>query len=406
MDSGLIPRLRKLFVNCKLTNSILTAMNNNLIVGGIFCDLQKAFDCVNHKILLDKLEFYGIEGKFRTLIESYLTSRHQRVALGNITDSNNSSKWDVIKCGVPQGSILGPLFILFYINALPKILNKDNNMVPFVDDTSIIITDTNKLDFNISINQTFQGTNTWFNVNLLTLNFNKTQYLEFRTKNYYNVNTQINYDQKCITNATEIKFLGLIIDDTLSWKQHVEQVISKMSTACYALRNIKHVVSLDTLKVIYFTHIHSILSYGIIFWGSSSSANKVFILQKKIIRIIMNTRPRDSCREVFRNLEIMILYSQYIYSLILYTVNNKYSFNNNNEIHKYRSRFNNNLHCQIANLSKFNKGGVKVFSHLPHYIKTLTNDQKCFKSTLKRFLYHHSFYSMDEYYEYKEDRRV
>jgi hypothetical protein len=90
-------------------------------------------------------------------------------------------------------------------------------MVLFTDDTSIIITDTNKLDFNININQTFQDINTWFNVNLLTLNFNKTQYLEFRTKNYYNLNTQINYDQKCIINATEIKFLGLIIDDTLSW---------------------------------------------------------------------------------------------------------------------------------------------------------------------------------------------
>ena len=280
-------------------------MNNNPIVGGIFCDLQKAFDCVNHKILLDKLEFYGVEGKFKTLIESYLTGRYQRVELGNIT-----SNWEVIKCGVPQGSILGPVFFLIYINDLPKIINKDNNMVLFANDTSIIITDSNKLDFNINVNQTFQDINTWFMVSLLTLNFNKTQYLEFRTKNYYNVNTQIKCDQKFITNATEIKFLGLIIDGTLSWKQHVEQVVNKMCTACYALRNIKHIVPLDTLRVIYFAHIHSIISYDIIFWGSSSYADKVFILQKKIIRIITNTRPRDSCREVFKNMEIMTLYSQ------------------------------------------------------------------------------------------------
>jgi len=124
----------------------------------------------------------------------------------------------VIKCGVPQGSILGPLFFLFYINDFPKIINKDNNMVPFTDDTSIIISDLNKLDFNVNINQTFQDINTLFNVNVLTLNSSKTQYLEFRTKNYYNVNTKINYGQKYITNATEIKFLGLIIDDSLSWK--------------------------------------------------------------------------------------------------------------------------------------------------------------------------------------------
>jgi len=356
-------------------------MNNNPIVGGIFCDLQKAFDCVNHKILLDKLEFYGVEGKFKTLIESYLTGRYQRVELGNIT-----SNWEVIKCGVPQGSILGPVFFLIYINDLPKIINKDNNMVLFANDTSIIITDSNKLDFNINVNQTFQDINTWFMVSLLTLNFNKTQYLEFRTKNYYNVNTQIKCDQKFITNATEIKFLGLIIDGTLSWKQHVEQVVNKMCTACYALRNIKHIVPLDTLRVIYFAHIHSIISYDIIFWGSSSYADKVFILQKKIIRIITNTRPRDSCREVFKNMEIMTLYSQYIYSLILYTVNNKHLFNTNNEIHKYKIRYKNNLHFPIANLSKFNKGayisGVKLFSHHSQYIKALTNEQKCFKSTL------------------------
>jgi hypothetical protein len=75
-----------------LINSILTAMNNSHIVGGIFCDLQKAFDCVNHKILLEKLEFYGVVGKFKTLIESYLTDRYQRVALGNITNNNSFSK--------------------------------------------------------------------------------------------------------------------------------------------------------------------------------------------------------------------------------------------------------------------------------------------------------------------------
>jgi len=148
-------------------------------------------------------------------------------------------------------------------------------MVLFADDdTSIIITDTNRRDFNINANQTFQDINTGFKVNLHTLNLNKTQYLEFTTKNYYIVKTQIKYDQECITSASEIKFLGLTIDDTLSWKQHIEQVLNKICTACYALRNIKHIVPTDTLKVIYFAHIHSIISYGIIFWGSSSYAKE------------------------------------------------------------------------------------------------------------------------------------
>ena len=105
----------------------------------------------------------------------------------------------------------------------------------------------------------------------------------------------------------------------------------------------------------------------------------------------------------------MTLYSQYIYSLVLYTINNKHLFDKNNEIHKYKTRHNNNLHRPIANLSKFNSGaylsGIKVFNHFHQYIKALTNDHKYFKSTLKRFLYHF-FYSMNEYYEYKEDRRI
>jgi hypothetical protein len=393
-----------------LINSILTAMNNNLLVGGIFCDLQKAFNCVNHKILLEKLEFYGVEGKFKALIESYLTGRYERMALDNITDNSNSSKWEMIKCGVPQGSILGTLFFLIYINDLPTLINKDNNTVLFADDTSVIITDSNRRDFNINANQIFHDINTWFNINLLTLNPNKTQYTEFRTKNYYNVNIQIKYYQKGITNATEIKFFGLIIDDTLSWKQHTEHLVNKMCTACYALRNIKHVVPIDTLRVIYFAHIHSITSYGIIFWGSSSYANKVFILQNKIIRIITNTKPQDSCREVFKNMEIMMLYSQHKYSSILHTLNNKHLFTTNKEIHKYKTRNNNNIHLSTANLSKFNKGayisGIKVFNHLPHHIKALTNDLKCFKFTLNRFLCHNSFYSLNEYYTYEEDRRV
>ena len=125
---------------------------------------------------------------------------------------------------------------------------------------------------------------------------------------------------------------------------------------------------------------------------------------------MINTRPRDSCREVFKSMETRTLDSQYINSLVLYTINNNHLFDTNNKIHKYKTRNNNNLHCPIANLSKFNKeayiSGIKVFNHLPQYIKALTNDHKYFKSTLKRFLHHHSFYSMNEYYEYKEDRRI
>jgi hypothetical protein len=113
------------------------------------------------------------------------------VTLTNRSDSGSKSKWKIIKCGVLQGSVLGPLLFLFDINDLPKILTKNNNMVLHADDTSIIITDKNKLQFKINFNQIFKQIHMWFNTNLLTLNLKKTQYLEFRTRNSCNSPTQI-----------------------------------------------------------------------------------------------------------------------------------------------------------------------------------------------------------------------
>ena len=218
-----------------LVNNVLTAMNNMLKVGGIFCDLQKAFDCVDHNILLNKLEFYGIEGKFKSLIASYLTGRYQKVTLNNNTDINSSFKWELIKSGVSQGSIVDPLFLLLNINDLPKILTNNNSTVLFTDDTSLLITGFNKLDLNININQTLCSIISWFNSNLLTLNFDKTHYLEFRTKHYYQVETTVKYEHKNITNSTESKFWGLIIEETLSWNQHIDQIAYKLCSTCYVL---------------------------------------------------------------------------------------------------------------------------------------------------------------------------
>jgi len=122
---------------------------------------------------------------------------------------------------------------------------------------------------------------------------------------------------------------------------------------CYLLLNNKkkYIVPQSTLRTIYYAYIHSILSYGIIFWERSSNANKLFILQKKIVRIMTNSRVRESCTEAFKNMQIMTLYSQYIFSLILFTIGNKHLFTHNNKIHKYKTRNNSKLYLPTVNIT-------------------------------------------------------
>jgi len=210
-------------------------------------------------------------------------------------------------------------------------------------------------------------------------------------------------DQKYISNVTEVSFLGLTLDSALSWKKHIDKLTGKLCSACYALRHIREVVSKHTLKSVYFAHIHSLLSYGIIFWENSAHTKKIFIIQKKSIRIITKSKPTDSCRQHFINLEIMTMYPQYIYSLMVHTVQNQQIYAANNDIHNYKTRYNKDLHFPIMNLKRYRDGpyysAIKIYNYLPEYIKALTFDLKSFKRTLRGFLCQHSFYSMQDYYD-------
>jgi hypothetical protein len=176
----------------KLTTEILNAMNNELLVEGIFCDLEKAFDCVNHEILLSKLKFYGISDKDLQLYHSYLGNRYCRTAIYN--DSENSNKvsdWAKVRHGVPQGSILGPLLFLLYINDLHKIINKTSAPIIFADDASILFAHSNLIDLNKNICIIFTTLNKWLRANQLSLNFNKTNYVHFSTKKNMSVDLKI-----------------------------------------------------------------------------------------------------------------------------------------------------------------------------------------------------------------------
>jgi hypothetical protein len=144
------------------------------------------------------------------------------------------------------------------------------------------------------------------------------------------------------------------------------------------------------------------MTYGIIFWNNSPHSIHIFRLQKRIVRIIINSRGRDSCRELFRNLNILPLQSQYIYSLLLFMVNNRDEFKSNSEIHGVHD-----FHYPSSNLTTFQKGphyfGIKMFNSFPPSIKSLAHDTKQFRSALKRFLLLNSFYSLEEYFNYNKN---
>ena len=157
--------------------------------------------------------------------------------------------------------------------------------------------------------------------------------------------------------------------------------------------------------MVHFSTVHSIISYGIIFWGISAYSKIILKTPKRIVRIITNSDNRDSCRELFKKLGILPLQSQYIFSLLTFVVKNKDSFKTNSDIYSFNSRFNHDLHIPIANLAVFQKAvwysGTKVYNHLPQTLKQLSHDVFKFKTALKIFLLANSFYTLDEYYSWK-----
>ena len=164
-----------------------------------------------------------------------------------------------------------------------------------------------------------------------------------RPKNSYEINIKISSDHKLIKESKNTKFLGLDVDSSLSWKNRIDQMI-KLSRACHAIRYVKYFMPQDTLRTIYFSYFHSILSYGITFWGNSTYSCNIFKIQKRIIRITMNTRNRDSCRQLFKNLKILSLKSQYSFPLLLFVAKNRDSYESNSEIRNINTRFSSDLH--------------------------------------------------------------
>jgi len=184
-------------------------------------------------------------------------------------------------------------------------------------------------------------------------------------------------------------FWGYILIIIFSWKTHIESIKNKLSSACYVMRLVKPYVTANTLKEIYCSYIHSVMTYALMIWGNSPDSIKIFRLHKKIIRIMMGCKSRNSCRKLFPNFEILPLPSQYILSLPLFMIRKKNQFQVNSRIHQINTRQHANLHQPSVNATKYQKAvhciGVMVFNMLLFYIKAESNNPKhlkhCYKNT-------------------------
>ncbi|MGK2862648.1 MAG: RNA-directed DNA polymerase [Chitinophagaceae bacterium] len=284
---------------------------------GIYFDLQKAFDTVNHDILLHKLYNYGIRGVMHDWISDYLHNRKQFTVVNGI-----SSKSDIVTCGVPQGSVLGPLFFLLYINDISNAVPGDKLRL-FADDTNLFLSGGDYKEIEEEANVYLKSMESWFVANKLSLNIDKTCYTIFGPhKNVINnLSLSLIVNGQYIKRVQNCKYLGVFIDQSLSWNDHVDHVykkIIKFSSIFYRLRDVlpKH-----CLKMLYCSFVHPHILYGIEVYANTTKTtlNKLCKLNNKLLRILLNKEIKTPINKMYaaiNTLPIPLLHEYQLLSLV------------------------------------------------------------------------------------------
>ena len=285
-----------------LTDDIRNALDHNQFAVGVFIDLQKAFDTVDHKILIKKLEHYGIRGIANNWFKSYLSNRKQTVTINQI-----NSDFQHNKHGVPQGSVLGPLLFLIYINDLHSTI-KHCSTRHFADDTNLLIKNKSIKQLQKHLNFDLRRLVYWLKSNKISLNTSKSEMLIFRHPNkVINYDLKIKLQGKRLYPSKYVKYLGILIDPHLNWSFHTDILASKLSRTVGMLSKIRHFVSNVTLRNIYFGIFSSILMYGAQIWGQVQNrhVNRIIRLQNKAIRIINFANYQEPTSNLFNNSKIL-----------------------------------------------------------------------------------------------------
>ena len=375
--------------NIQFIKNVLDALDANKYIISVFLDLTKAFDCVCHEILLKKLRHYGINGSLYHWIQSYLRNRKQYVMF-----NGKRSTEKTVNIGVPQGSILGPLLFLIYINDLNQAL-LSGDLSLFADDANYYKCGSDYNQLIESVNNNLKQLSKWFIANKLSLNYIKSEAMIFCRKTLYFPLQPVVIDDRPLSYSYSFKFLGLILDFKLNWKKHIQHVRSKLSSACGIIYQLRNNISMSISKTIYYSIAYPYLNYCCVVWSSAHNTHfqSLFSTQKRLIRIITKSGRRSESSKLFKQLKLLKLNDilevntlLFVYKSINNLIRSPIEFNER-EVGPYNLRLRPPI--QVPNhTSKQSERfvhikGAKIWNDTPEYIRS-SRTIYSFKKNIKK----------------------